>query len=402
MSFARKTPYEKKYSRKGKEQEEWTAMKNALDSSAEQVSDINAILEQFEARSEEGRRVALNNLIRTCRNCPDKKKELEECQRLLIQYLIQNIRSTPSVALLAFSAIEVLAIVFGDDSDYFDALYKPVREIALTTAPQTLEEEQQQVVGAAMRTYGSLCFFCCANDDTTVDVIHDIDKTITAKPKDVSQPVLAGALSGWELIHSTTRFSAEYHTGLAAAIFSHLKSSKSSVDTRIGAIRSLALSYSLIAGPGDNILRHREWIPDAERLQDVINECSFGTTHPKRDRVKEQPLFKELAAWMLEGEDEPGCSLTLNSTKVFFSTWKIMARLNAVRRILDHGLLHHLLENAFLPDVLQYELPSKPKKKRMSEDEKKYARHVANLEEKAKSSRMRSRASAGLTFEDDD
>jgi len=397
----RKTPYEKKYSRKNKEQEEWILEKTALDSSAEQVSDINTILEQLEAKSEEGRRCALRNLIRTSRNRTCNMDDLEKHKKLLVQYLIQCMHSSPSVALLAFDAVEVLAAIYGTDEDYLNDLLNDIRDIALTAAPQTLEQEQQEVVGAAMRTLGTLCFFCCDDNDMIVDIIHCIDKVVTVEPKNASHPVVAAALGAWELIHTTTDFSDEYHERMTAAIWSHLKSSKSDVDTRIAAARSLAFSFSRIAEPGDTILNHRKWIPDAERLTDIINEGAFGTSRPKHDRAKEQPLFKDLAAWMLDGDELPTVTITLHGTKVVFESWVILARLASVRRILGSGLQQHLLENSILSDVLQFDVPEKETRKRMTDAEKKYARHVANMEEKAKTARMKSRVSHDITFEDD-
>ena len=403
-SGGRKTPYEKKHSRKNKMQEEWILEKTALDSSAEQVSDLNAILEQFEARSEEGRRCALNNLIRVARNRTCDESKLDDSKKLLVQHLIRCIHGPPSVALLAFDAIEVLAVVYGTDDEYLEGLLEPVRSIALTAAPQKLEEEQQQVIGAAMRTLGTLCFFCCDDDDMIVDIIKSIDSLITVEPKNSSQPVVAAAISAWELVHTSTDFSGEYHKRMTAAIWTHLKSSKSGVDTRVAAARALALSFYLISDEGDTIANHREWIPDTERLTDVINECAFGTTHPKQDRAKEQPLFKTLASWMIEGEELPTVTISINGTKVEFGTWTVLARLTVVKRILGPGLQPHLMENSILPSVLQFEVPDKERKKRMSEAEKKYARHMANLADKAKTERMKSRMSSSsfLNGDDDD
>jgi len=401
-SGGRKTPYEKKHARKNKMQEEWVLEKTALDSSAEQVSDLNSILEQFEARSEEGRRCALNNLIRVCRNRTCEDDKLEDAKKLLVQHLIRCIHGPPSVALLAFDAIEVLALVYGTDSEYLDGLLEPVRSMALTAAPQKLEEEQQEVIGAAMRTLGSLCFFCCDDDDMIVDIIKDIDSVITVEPKNSSQPVVAAALGGWELVHTLTDFSSEYHERMTAAIWSHLKSSKSGVDTRIAAARALGLSFCLVADEGDTISDHRKWIPDTERLTDIINECAFGTTHPKQDRAKEQPLFKTLASWMLEGDELPSVTITINGSKVEFGTWKILARLTVVKRILGPGIQQHLMTNSILPDVLGYEVPDKERKRFMSQAEKKYARHIANLADKAKTEKMKSRMSSGSFFGDDD
>jgi len=397
MSFARKTPYEKKYSRKNKEQEEWVMEKNALDSSAEQVDDLNMIMEQLEAKSEEGRRCALRNLIRTTRNLTCKEEDLEKHQKLLIQYLLQCMRGPPSVALLAFDAAEVLAVVYGD-AEFFEGVLKAVTTIALTAAPQTLEEEQQQVVGAAVRTLGSICFFCCDDNDTTVDIIHDIDKIICTEPKNVSQPVVAAALGAWELIHTTTDFDDDYHERMTAAIWKHLKSSKSNVDTRMAAGRALALSFSRVADEGDTILNHRDWLAESERLTDVINECAFGSSRPKQDRNKEQALFKDLAAWMLEGEELPGVSITINGTKIVFETWKILARLANVRRILGSGLQKQLMTNSLVADVLQFTVPEKERRRRKTEADKKFARRMATLADKAKSARK----ARPLTTDDDD
>jgi len=401
-SGGRKTPYEKKHSRKNKMQEEWILEKTALDSSAEQVSDLNTILEQFEAKSEEGRRCALRNLIRVSRNRLCSEDDLDTSKKLLVQHLIRCIHGPSSVALLAFDAIEVLAVVYGSDDDYLEGILEPVRAMALTAAPQKLEEEQQQVIGAAMRTLGSLCFFCCDDDDKLVDLIKSIDSVVTVEPKNASQPVVAAALGAWELVHTRTEFSDEYHERMTAAIWSHLKSSKSGVDTRIAAGRALGFSFQRISDDGDTIENHRKWIPDSERLTEVINECAFGTTHPKHDRTKEQPLFKILASWMLEGEELPAVTITINGSKVLFETWNILARLTVVKRILGSGLQQHLMENTILPSVLEYEVPDKEAKRRMSEAEKKYARHVANMADKAKTERMKSRMSSGSFFDDED
>jgi len=389
-SAGRKTPYEKKYSRKNKEQEEWILEKTALDSSAEQVSDISTILEQLEARSEEGRLCALRNLIRTARNNKGKEDDLQANEKLILEFLIPFIRGSPSVAMLAFDALEVLALNYGLDDEFLSTVLKPVSDIALTTGPKILEIEQQQVVGAAMRTLGTICFFCCDDNDMIVDIIHDIDSAICVEPKNASQPVVAAAIGAWELIHTFTDFADDYHARMTSAIWSHLKSSKSDVDTRIAAARALAFSFSRISQPGDTILDHREWIADPERLQDIINECAFGTSHPKHDRSKEQPLFKELASYMLDGEELHTETITINGIKVVFESWKILARLTNVRRILESGLQQHLLSNSILPDILDYEVPTKEKRKRKSEAEKKYQRRLATLADKEKSSRKTS------------
>jgi len=389
-SSGRKTPYEKKYSRKNKEQEEWVLEKTALDSAAEEVSDISVILEQLEARSEEGRLCALRNLIRTARNIKDKEKSLQtlqDNQKLITEFLIYFIRSSPSVALLAFDALEVLALIYGLDEEFLSAVLKPVSDIALTTGPKILEIEQQQVVGAALRTLGTICFFCCDDNDTIVDIIHDIDGVICVEPKNASQPVVAAALGAWELIHTFTDFSDEYYARMTSSIWSHLKSSKSDVDTRIAAGRALAFSFSRISEPGDTILDHREWIADSERLQDVINECAFGTSHPKHDRSKEQPIFKDLASYMLDGEELKTETMTINGIKVVFESWKILTRLTNVRRILESGLQQHLLSNSILPDILNYEVPVKEERRRKSAADKKYQRRLATLADKEKSLR---------------
>jgi len=433
-SCGRKTPYEKKFSRKGKEQEEWAMQKSALDSRAQQVSDIDAILEQFEARSREGRKCALRNLIRTARklhfkDCEevdakeekateragsdedeeaggddgderdersssskktkrsrvmqniDQQAQLEENQKMLIEYLVQGIRGSPEEALLAFDAIEILAVIYNTDEDFLTGLLGPVRSIALTTAPQTLEIEQQEVIGAAFRTLGVLCFFCCDNDDTTTSVIRDIDGAVSVEPKNASQPVIAGAISAWELLHTTTDYSDEYHGRMIAAIWKHLKSNKSSVDTRIAAGRAIALSFHLNTKPDDTIEALRKWISDIERLKDIINECAYGTTHPKTERVKEQPIFKVLAEWMIDGGDPPSETITINGIKVVFKKWTILARLETVHRITGSGFLHHIINNPVISWVLQFKVPSRDDK-RLSDTDKKYARHCAKIADK--------------------
>jgi len=402
-SCGRKTPYEKKFSRKNKEQEEWVLEKSALDSHAEQVSDINTILEQFEARSEEGRMCALRNLLRTARQMEykdDKTDHLDDNKKLVSQFVIQSIRGSPEEALLAFDCVDILAVIFGTDEEYLDIMLEPVRSMALTPAPQKLEMEQQAVVGAAMRSLGVLCFFCCDDDDMIVDIIHDIDNVVNTEPRNVSQPVVAAALGAWELIHTSTDFSDDYHQRMIGSIFKHLKSNKSGVDTRIGAVRALALSFWRIADPGDTVSKLREWIPDIDRLTDIINECAFGTNHPKADRAKEQPLFKVIADWMLEGGDIPSECVTIRDTKVYFENWVILARLATVRRIVGSGFLPHLVDNAILPEVLQYEVPSKETRRRVSETQKKYERHLANKADKERTIHL-SKCRSSSSFSDD-
>jgi len=405
MSYCRKTPYEKKYSRKNKEQEEWILERTALDSSAEQVDDINKILEQFEAKSEEGRRCALTNLIRTTRNRTCEEAHLEDNKKLLLQYLVQCMHGTPSVALLAFDALEVLALIFGTDDDFAGGLLKAVSDIAVTVGASSLEPEQQEVVGAAARTLGSVCFFCCDNDDTIRSVIESLDKIISTEPKNSSQPVVAGALSAWELMHTITDFSTEYHVRMTSAIWAHLNYSKCSVETRIAAARALGFLFSLFADEGDTVTKHRKWLPNVDGLTDIINECAFGKTHPKADRAKEQPIFKTLASWMIDGEDLPADTITLNGTKVVFETWIILARLATVRRIVGPGLQGHLLSNDVIAEALQFEVPEPPKKgdrKRMTEADKRYARYKANQAERAKSARKFRPSPGGGDYDDDD
>jgi len=391
-SCGRKTPYEKKHSRKGKEQEEWILEKSAFDSRAEQVSDINSILEQFEARSEEGRKCALRNLIRTARNLEgkpeDRMKDLEDNQKLLMQFLLSSIRASPEEALLAFDAIDILAVIYGNDDSFLSGMCDAVKASALKAEPQSLEEEEQAVVGAAMRSLGVLCFFCCDNDDMTVDIVHDIDNVICTEPKNVSQPLVAAALSAWLLIHTNTEFSDEYHERMIGSIWKHLKSNKSSADTRIAAARAVAFFFDRIAQSGDTVAILRKWIPDVDRLTDVINECAFGTTHAKTDRAKEQPLFKMLADWMIEGNDLPADSVTINGAKVEFSSWSILVRLATIRRIVGAGFLTQLMNNSLVSMVLDFEVPEKEGRRRVSEAQKKYARHCANVAEKARTTRM--------------
>jgi len=395
----RKTPYEKKYSRKNKEQEEWVLEKSVLDSSAGRVSDLLTILEQFESRSEEGRKCAINNLIRTVRERGCEDEDLDRNKKLLVQFLVQSIHRSSEEASLAFDCIDVLAATYGTDEEYFNGLLGSVRSIALTPAPDTLENEQQKVIGAAMRSYGVLCFFCCDNDDAIVDIIRTIDNVINIEPKKSSQPVLAAALGAWELIHTTTAFSDEYHQRMIAPIWRHLKSGKSTVDTRMAAGRALAFSFWRASNPGDTIEILRLWIPDIDRLTLIMNECAFGTSHPKVDRAKEQPLFKLLVEWMIEGGDAPSETVTINDSKVVFDSWAILARLATVRRIVGAGLLPQLVSNSVLSEVLQYEVPVKGKK-HMSAAEKKYARYCANLADKARTTWLSKSRDGSIALDD--
>jgi len=400
-SCGRKTPYEKKFSRKGKEQEEWALEKAAMDSRAEQVSDIDGILEQFEARSEEGRKCALRNLIRSARNFEYKEGDLEKNEKLLVQFILPSIHGSPEEAVLAFDAIEILAAVFGDDPDFLSAVLDPVRSMALTAAPQKLEDEEQAVIGTAMRTLGVLCFFCCDDDDEIVKIVHSIDSVVSVEPKNVSQPVVAAALGAWELIHTTTKFSDEYHDRMVKCIFKHLKSNKSSCDTRIAAARALALSFYRIADPGDTIDKLSESIPQIDLATDVIHECAYGTNHPKHDRAKEQPIFKMLDEWMVEGGDLPEETVTLNDSKVVFETWPILARLATVRRIVGSGFLPHLINNQLIAEVLQFEVPEKERRRRTTEAQKKYKRYLAKLDDKERTTRLAKARSTSSNYDEE-
>jgi len=397
----RKTPYEKKYSRKNKEQEEWALEKSAFDARSEQVSDVNTILEQFEARSEEGRRCALRNLIRTARNFDSKQMNaLEENKKLLIQFLCPSVRASPEEAQLAFEAIEILSVVYGNDDEFFAGLLDSVKQIALQAEPQKLEEEEQVVVGAAMRTLGALCFFCCEDDDAILDVIRNIDNVITTEPKNVSQPVLAAALGAWELIHTVTEFSDAYFERIIASVWKHLKSGKSSVDTRIAAARAIAFFFDHVGGEDDGIEKLRQWIPDIDRLKDIINECAYGTTHPKSDRAKEQPLFKMLAEWMIEGNGLPDETVTINGVKVTFESWITLTRLATVRRIVASGFLPHISNNPVLALVLEFEAPELETRRRMLRAQKHYARRCAREADKARTI-ARSREDRNSSFDEE-
>jgi len=384
----RKTPYEKKHSRKGKEQEEWILEKTALDSRSAQVSDINAILEQFEARSEEGRKCALRNLIRTARNLECSIDDLGANQKLLVQFLVQSIHGSPEEALLAFDAIDILAVVYGCDEDFLKGLLDPVKAMALSASPASLEEEQQAVVGAAMRSLGVLCFFCCDNDDMIVDIVHDIDGVITVEPKNSSQPVVAAAIGAWELIHTTTDFSNEYHQRMIGSIWKHLKSSKATADTRVAAGRAIAFCFNRKADEGDTVDILREVLPDVDQLCDIIAQCASGAAHSKADRAKEQPIFKILSDWMVEGGDLPAEAVTINDSKVYFESWIILTRLATVRRIVGSGFLPQLTNNPLVSDVLQYDVPDKETRKRKLQAEKKYRRYREKIADKERTQKM--------------
>ena len=357
----RKTPYEKKYSRKNQMQEEWAAEKAAFDASAERVSDLEAIAEQFEARSAEGRQVALRNLARTLRHRTYDEGSLDANKRLLISDVLRSIRNRGAEALAALEALEVLALVLGSDDELVPVALDAVRALALTAAPQLLEPEQQEVVGAAVRALGVLCFFSVEDSDTATDTIRSIDALIGVRPRDAAQPVVAAALGAWELLHTLTGsddYDDAYNARMADAIWQHLKSSKSSVDTRVAAGRALALSFSRVADDGDTARSHRGWFAATEQLEDALREGACGTAHAKSDRAKEQPLFKVLYDWMVEGKPLPSEEITIGGRRIVFESWPILARLATVRRIVQSGFLAQIKENPLMPDVLQYELPA--------------------------------------------
>lgn len=404
-SCGRKTPYEKKYSRKNQEQEEWAMERAAFDAASREVNAVDSILEQLEARSAEGRQVALENLVRTLRHRTYDADQLAACEKLLVDAVLQSVRSGgPAEATLALDALEVLAVALGGDADLLARARETVQALALTPAPQTLPPEQQAVVGAAVRTLGTLAFFCGDDDDVVADVVQRLDALVAVDPRAAAQPVVAAALGAWELVHTTTDYSAAYHARAAQAAWAHLAADRASCDTRIAAARALALAFARVAAPGDTVDDHRDdWLPAPapERFRAVVGECAFGTAHRKADRAREQPLFRTLAAWMLDGDALPPETITIHGTPVAFESWTILARLATVRRVLGPGLLAHLCDNPLLPDVLQYTVPDE-KKQHTSKVQKRLERSPCSAAAKAHTqSRAKSRDQASFSFADD-
>lgn len=402
-SCGRKTPYEKKYSRKNQEQEEWALERAAFDAAAREVSAVDSILEQLEARSAEGRLVALENLVRTLRHRTYDAAQLAASERLVVAAVLQSVRSgAPAEAERALAALEVLAVALGGAADLLARARGAVEALALTPAPQTLPPEEQAVVGAAVRTLGTLVFFCGDDDDVVADVVARLDALVAVDPRAAAQPVVAAALGAWELVHTTTDYSAAYHARMAQAAWAHLAADRASCDTRIAAARALALAFARVAAPGDTVDDHRaDWLAVPERFRAVVDECAFGTAHRKADRAREQPVFRTLAAWMLDGGDLPPETITIHGVRVVFASWPILARLATVRRVLESGLLAHLCDNPLLPDVLQYTVPD-DKKQHTSKIQKRLERSPCSAAAKAQTqSRAKSRDQASFSFADD-
>lgn len=405
-SCGRKTPYEKKYSRKGQEQEEWALEKAAFDTAAQEVSAVDSILEQLEARSAEGRALGLRNLVRTLRERTYDEEQLGASARVLTDAVLGRVRvGAGAEAVLALDALEVLALALGGDAALLARAQPRVEAVALTPAPAALPPEQQAVVAAAVRALGTLAFFCGDDADAVAATVAHLDALVAVEPRAAAQPVVAAALGAWELVHTATGggdYDTAYFTQCAQAAWAHLASERATCDTRMAAARALALVFARVAEAGDTVADLRDaWPVAPERFRDVFEECAYGAEHARADRAREQPLFRALAAWMLEGEELPAESLTLRGGRVVFASWAILARLNTCRRVLGPGLLAHLCENPLLPDVLQYVVPE-DRKQHTSKQQKRLQRSPCSAAAKAQTQqRAKSRDQASFSFSDD-
>jgi hypothetical protein len=171
------------------------------------------------------------------------------------------------------------------------------------------------------------------------------------------------------------------------------------VDVRIEAGYALALVFDRVreerGGVGDEetgeqpmVLRDcTDWV-DAGRLEGLFGELSCGTTHAKRDRAREQPVFRLISRSIEEGR-VPQETLTVLFQKVSFSGWAELLRLYQLRRVLATGLQPHLEASDVLSDVLGLDINRAAVKRKLTRVEKRLERSPCSAASKAYTKQLR-------------